>query len=131
LSIEATIFSPGRVRQGGHQVYKWKAGHLQGESRQPLLDACRALLEDGTDPKGRAEMVWRRTGPDHESRDEHEPGDGCRSLSCPVGVGAKLSVGEEPLARFRPMRDVDQYSKEGDGPSLVPGESLEEEPVEE
>jgi hypothetical protein len=119
--IEVAVVSPGQTREGGYQKYRWQAGELSGISRTPFFDAARSLLANGADPDEPIEMVWRREGPDSPERDGHEPADGMRSLKARIGVAAKLSVGEEPIPRFRRRTDADQDVVQADGDvTLVP-----------
>lgn len=62
-------------------------------SRQPLLDACRRLIEEGADPAETAVMVWAATG--------------TTSLTATIAVAGALTVREETrdgVPRFIPYR---------------------------
>jgi hypothetical protein len=71
------------VRPG---VWAWQAGGLEGRSRQPLLDACRAIRSIPDAPLSQEIGLFR------EGRDSPD-------LFCTVGVGAELTV-EEAGPRF-------------------------------
>ena len=83
------------------------AGRDLVSSRQPLLDACRRLLEEGASPTETAVMVWAATGTE--------------SLRGTIGAAAKLTVREETqdgVPRFIPYRPYG-------GPVASPARSIE------
>ncbi len=76
----------GKSSQHGTFPYIVQGHAVEGRSRQPLLDACRLLGRMGVGP----------TRPVGLFREGSEVWD----LRTSVGVGAKLTVHEEPSTRF-------------------------------
>ncbi len=82
--IEVVI--TGRKSRNGVFPYVVRGFAVEGRSRQPLLDACRLLERMGVDPT-RLVGLFRK-------------GSDVWDLRTTVGVGAKLTVHEEPSTRF-------------------------------
>lgn len=90
IEIEREV-SPG--------IWAWVASiagqTVGGRSRQPLLDACRALKRMGQDPATQIGLFW--------------PGQPDWALRTTIGVGADLTVSEPASGKgfgFRPYRPI-------------------------
>jgi hypothetical protein len=88
--------------EGSPGIFEYRIPSLgiEGRSRQPLLDACRAINAQLGDCTGKIAAIYRkgRTEPD---------------MRCPVEVGAAYTV-EEPdrgRIRFRKYKPFDQATR--------------------
>lgn len=79
----------------------WDGPEISGKSRQPLLDACRALKRAGAD-------TTQKCGLFHE-------GSEVASMTVDLGYGATLTVedGDGP-PRFRKFREFSMEVEDGD-----------------
>lgn len=86
--IEVRITGRGK---NGTWPYSVVGRAVEGRSRQPLLDACRALKRMGEPSDPRVGLFWG--------------GSAIWSLRTTVGAGAALTVVEEPRMRFAAFKE--------------------------
>lgn len=100
IRVELGEERDGPSKQAGRRHGKWhwwcSDYGVEGYSRQPLLDSCRAVKGMGADPAERIGLFW--------------PGKDQPSLSCAVGIGAGLTVDEanSDFAKWKPFTIEEQ-----------------------